>query len=247
LDSFELGFARLATLIYPDGSFAGRYSPLPGVRIERAIYTLDRELRSRIAPKLWQSCRKLLLAWFGSEQALAAESDFYSSTFHDAPALFGEDAISVQYHLEAFILLARSAMDISAGIFGELLPAPFRAGRFDSLNDLVKRIRKDCPASDLAKHFDDLADDPESWMSILTSLGESRSLRDKLAHQIEFPIHYVELDERSEKERPIVRLSKTVAIPLEEFIEEVRTGIIAGFTRLEDECLGSLSVRSNER
>ncbi|MDB4884274.1 MAG: hypothetical protein JWL95_3040 [Gemmatimonadetes bacterium] len=231
---------RLAVLVYPENPFGGRVSPLPGVRLEAALGSLCGDLRQRAEQKLWHGCRKLALAWFGADQSLAAESDFYAQTFHDIPVLFGEHAITVHYHLEAFVLLARASMDVTAGAFGLLLGAPFPSGRYDSFNDLVKTILKVMPESALGQYFVDISSQSTSWLTVLTSLGDRRGLRDKLAHQIEFPIEYVPVSEHSDRERPLVILSKDVALPLEEFVEMVRAGMIAGFLRLEDACLASL-------
>jgi hypothetical protein len=147
----------------------------------------------------------------------------------------------VHYHLEALVLLARAAMDIAAGAFGQLLPAPFTRGRYDSLNDLVKRIAVDCGDLPLGIHYGALSEDPSSWLGILTSVGDRRGLRDKLAHQMEFPIAYAEFREGSEKERAFVFVTNNTSVPLETFVDDLRTGVVSGFLRLEDECLAALS------
>jgi hypothetical protein len=228
----------LELLVYPDPAFGGTFATLPGVRLASAILSLpDDEARKYLDRKLWQGCRKLALAWYGGDQALRAEAEFYSQTLQESPALFGEHAIYVHYHLEAFVLLARAAMDIAAGAFGRLLPAPFKRGRYDSLNDLVKRIVVDCGDLPLGTYCRALSGDPSSWLGILTSVGERRGLRDKLAHQMEFPIDYREFRAGSEKERPFVFVTDDTTVPLEKFVDDLRTGVVSGFLRLEDECL----------
>jgi hypothetical protein len=77
-------------------------------------------------------------------------SIFYSGTIDDSPALFGEDAANVHYHLEALVLFARSSLDIAAAAFGELLPSPFPRKRYDSFNDLLKAIAKSATPAGLA-------------------------------------------------------------------------------------------------
>ncbi|KQQ24140.1 hypothetical protein ASF58_16280 [Methylobacterium sp. Leaf125] len=62
-----------------------------------------------------------------------------------------------------------------------------------------------------------------------------RALRDKVTHQIAFPIAYAELRLASEKESPVVRLSKTTTKPLDEFLDAVRDGVVANFLKLENE------------
>ena len=56
-----------------------------------------------------------------------------------------------------------------------------------------------------------------------------------MTHQIAFPIGFQELRLESEREYPMVRLSKTVTMPLGEFLDVVRDGVIAVFLRFEDE------------
>lgn len=143
----------LELLVYPTPALGGRFSPLPGVRLAAAITSVPDETRRYVDKKLWQSCRKLALTWYGGDQALEAEQEFYSQTIREAPALFGEHAVYVHYHLEAFVLLARAAMDVASGAFAQLLPAPFRRNRCDRLNELVKRVRADLAESALANYF----------------------------------------------------------------------------------------------
>jgi hypothetical protein len=232
--------SELELLVYAEPALGGRFSPLPGVRLVAAITSLPDETRRYIDKKLWQSCRKLALTWYGGGQALEAEQEFYSQTIREAPALFGEHAVFLHYHLEAFVLLARAAMDVASGAFSPLLPTPFRRKRCDSLNDLIKWVQADLAGSALAGYFGGLEVDPASWFSLLTSVGERRGLRDKVAHQTEFPIQYCELDQHSEKERPVVIVTDEIMVPLEKFIEDLRVGVVEGFLRLEDECLRAL-------
>jgi hypothetical protein len=228
-------------LVYPDSPFEGRYTILPGVRLDAALDHVDEQHRRGIERKLWQGCRKLALMWYGGDQALAAEREFYSQTFQDSPTLFGEQAIYVHYHLEAFVLLARAALDVSSGVFSALLPVPFRRKRMDSFNDLVKAVRADLPGTPLASHFEMTCADPHSWVSLIATGEHGRSLRDKLAHQTEFPLDYDELYPNSEKEYPVVVLDNTTAVPLDVFVDRIRDGVIEGFLQLETACLKALA------
>ena len=230
--------SSLELLLYPDVPFGGKFTPSPGVRLEAALSSMgEAEHRTRCERKLWQACRKLALAWHGGDEALRAEEDFYLQTVREAPALFGEHALYVHYHLEALVLLARAAMDIAAGAFGPLLTPPFRRDRCDSLNDLVKGFESDGTGLPIGQYFRDLRQAPGSWLNILTSANGHRGLRDKLAHQMEFPIDYMELDPPSEKERAVVWVTRDLPVPLVSFVDGLRGGVVQGFMKLEEECL----------
>jgi hypothetical protein len=132
------------------------------------------------------------MMWVAGDRAIEAEAEFYSATYHDSPALFGEEAVNLHYHLESFVLFARSALDIASRLFGALLPEPFQKKRFDSFNDLVKAIMASSQPPGLVATFKGLRDDPFSWPSFVADVQKGRSLRDKLVHQIGFPIEYMD-------------------------------------------------------
>ena len=245
----------LETVVYPDIPFSDQIGVpketrillkkeygieishyLPGILLERKLQSCDIEDHDRIYSKLIQSCRKLCMMWYAGEQALEAERDFYSTTIQDAPALFGEDAIKVNYHLESFVLIARSSLDISANIFGSLLPHPFKKGRYDSFNKLIKQLLKDESRLDISDYFEKMRNDQCSWLSIVSGHERGRSLRDKIAHQTEFPIDYAELNPNSEKESPIVYIDKDEWQRLDEFVRKLSSGVIEGFMELEALC-----------
>jgi len=139
------------------------------------------------------------------------------------------------------VLFARSALDIGATIFGELLPAPFLARHYDSFNNLLKQIVKSGPLA-LQAYFRPLRDSETSWVSVLCGSERGRSLRDKIAHQTEFPAAYAELNPRSEKEYAVVLLGGS-RIPLPTFVDQVRNGVITGFEELEGACVEAMSAR----
>jgi hypothetical protein len=58
---------------------------------------------------------------YAADRSWGAEREFYSSTLHESPALFGHEAVELCYHLEAFVFFARSSLDIAAAVFGPLL------------------------------------------------------------------------------------------------------------------------------
>ena len=231
--------SNLNLLVYPENPFDDAFDPLPGITIEpilhwcTAIPGADYLL---LESKLDYSCRKLCLMWYAGEKAIQGESDFYSRTIQDAPALFGEEAILLNYHLEAFVLLVRSALDIASTLFGWILPAPFPRNRFDSFNKLVKRITNTEDRLDIATFFDNLRDDQKSWLSILAGQEKGRSLRDKIAHQTEFPLEYMELNPPSEKESAVVYINDDCFLTLPDFVNEVRYGVVQGFLNLEGLC-----------
>ena len=229
---------KLKTLVYYDGVFGNRFVKLPGIDLEELLdgnsaQANNRLLRSRLSA----TCRKLIMMWIAGDRALEAESEFYSTTLQDSPGLFGEEEVSLHYHLEAMVHFARSALDIGSRVFGELLPAPFRRKQYDSFNDLVKAITSSTDRLAIAATFEGFRDDPRSWLSFVADIQKGRSLRDKLVHQIGFPIKYVEFRPTSEKEYAVVYLGNNVCVPLSEFVNTLREGVISGFIILEQSCV----------
>lgn len=228
----------LEICIYPENIFDNKYNKLPAVELYDAIedyFEVSDEVYSIIKSKIEQSCRKLCMMWHAGIEALKAEGDFYCATLKDSPALFGTDAIKVHYHLESMILLARSAMDIASTIFGWTLPDPFPKRRYDSFNKIIKEIIKN-PSGQLTEYISSLREEDSSWLSIIAGKERGRSLRDKLAHQTEFPIEYEELYPPSEKEYAVVRINDKL-IPLKEFVDNFCRGIIDGYLTIEGYCL----------
>ena len=228
----------LEVCVYPENAFDKQYDKLPAVQLYDAIegyFEVSDDIFFLIKSKLEQSSRKLCMMWHASREALKAESDFYSRTIKDAPALFGEDAIIVHYHLESMILLARSAMDIGSTTFGWTLPDPFPKRQYDSFNKVVKEIQKN-NEDGLGAFVKNLREDDTSWLSLIAGSSRGRSLRDKLAHQTSFPIEYEELYPPSEKEYPVVRL-KGKDVPLETFVNDFCHGVISGYLFIENFCL----------
>jgi hypothetical protein len=105
----------------------------------------------------------------------------------------------------------------------------------DSFNDLLKFISKSGVPPNLASSVKAWRETEHGWLSLVADIEKGRSLRDKLAHQTEFPLCYVELRSGSEKESPAVRLEKTFVLPLPEFINRLRIGVIDCFLSFEQE------------
>lgn len=234
-------------LVFYDTALSKARPELPGDRLQAMFRRMTPDRRDRLQGRLERTCRKLCLMWQAGDWALEADKEFGTSTLREAPALFGNEAVCVHYHLEALVLFARSALDIGAGIFGELLPKPFLQKRYDSFNDLVKQIGKSGPPG-LQLFFLPLRGSETSWLSILCGAERGRSLRDKIAHQTEFPLDYIELNPNSEKEYPVVHFGATrLPIPLPEFIGELRNGVINGFMRIEEVCVSGSGVTETSR
>lgn len=228
----------LEVCVYPEDVFENKYAKLPAVELYDAIqsyFEVSNDIFRKIETKLEQSSRKLCMMWHAGQEALKAESDFYSSTIKEAPALFGQHAINVHYHLEAMILFARSAMDIASTTFGWTLPDPFPKKQYDSFNKVVKNISNN-PPDGLGDFITELRKNNMSWLSLMAGTSRGRSLRDKLSHQTSFPIEYLELFPPSEKESPVVRIGDN-RIPLEEFIDHFCHGVIEGYLNFERYCL----------
>ncbi len=228
-------------LTYHDTALSRDRRELPGVLLEAVLERVKVEGWNRLQGRLEQACGKLCLMWQAADCALQAEEEFWISTIREAPALFGNEAVTVDYHLEAFVLFARSALDIGATIFGELLPAPFLPRHYDSFNRLLKQIMKSGPPA-LQAYFLPLRDSETSWVSVLCGCERGRSLRDKITHQTEFPLEYVELNPRSEKRYAVVLLGES-RIPLPAFVDQVRNGVATGFEVLEGVCAEAMSAR----
>jgi len=128
--------------VYYDGAFDGRFHPLPGLGLATALdlSTLEPEDWHRSVRKVEQSIRKMLMMWTAGDKVVEAEREFYRTTIQEAPALLGRHAVEVQYHCEAMIFFARSALDLIAYVFAKLLPPPLNLKRTDSFNDLLKAI-----------------------------------------------------------------------------------------------------------
>jgi len=239
----RVSLSYLKYCVYPQEYFNGKLSCLPGEKLESVIdwaCSIEGADAKYLETKLQQSCRKLCYMWHAGEQAVMAEREFYSTTIQDAPALFGDDAVKIQYHLEAMVLFSRSALDIASTVFGWTLPDPFKKKRYDSFNSLVKSILTEDQKLPISSDFARLRDDKLSWLSMVSDAGKGRSLRDKLAHQMEFPIDYMELRANSEKEYPVVRMHDHY-LPLDDFITLLRDGVISGFLAFENLCYQNLS------
>ena len=89
------------------------------------------------------------------------------------------------------------------------------------------------PQSAAAKILAAARDEDRGWFGMLCGAERGRALRDKIAHQIEFPIGYEELDWPSEKESAIVILGQDKYLPLPDFLHRVTRGPLNMFCEFE--------------
>lgn len=215
----------------------------PGVGIESILHRCSEHSDADLCDfqaRLSRACRKLCLMWQATKYAAKAERDFYSETLQESPALYGQHAVVLTYHLEASVLFARSSLDIASRIFGWALPDPFPRRDFGSFNKLTKAIIKVNEPRCLSSYLAELRNDPVSWLNIISGSTRGRSLRDQISHQTEFPIEYRELNSSSEKESPVVVIAHD-AVPLELFLATLRDGVVKGFCTFEQECISHLN------
>lgn len=225
--------SNLKYLIYLDGTFEGLEVSPPGYGLE--IEADFEEDEAYILQKLYDACRKLCCAWEGARNAIRVEAEFYSTTVPEAPALFGNHAVQVNYHLEAATTLARSALDVGSSVFGRLWPDPLPSKRYDSFNEFSKHLIREYPESESAQALIRSSNNDFSWFRMLCGQERGRALRDQVAHQKCFPIEYSELRPNSEKESAVVRVSKDVIVPLPRFLNEITHGPVEIFLTLENE------------
>lgn len=240
------GISHLKYSVYPASPLGGRCEPLPGYRIAKYLdepaWHSDLDM-DRFERKVFHSCRKLCYMWKASEEAVRQEKEFYSTTVKDAPVLYGESAIELQYHLEACVMFARSALDIASWAFSSCLPDPFPRKSVDSFNDLVKASLKPENRISISEELGKERNRDDGWMSLIAGTTKGRSLRDKLAHQAEFPIDYLELNPRSEKRSAIVWIASNKYLPLPQFLDCLCNGVIGAYLLFEGECDKFLSAR----
>jgi hypothetical protein len=228
----------LRDCVYYDGVFDYRFDPLPGIGLAVALdlSELEPEDWQRTGRKIEQSVRKMLMMWVAGDKALKAEREFYATTIQDAPALLGRNAVEVQYHCEAMIFFARSALDLAAYAFAKLLPPPLAVKRTDSFNDLLKAIVASEKHPALVELVEGWRSAEPGWLSLVAEVEKGRSLRDQLAHQMGFPLDYQDISLETEKRSAVVVIGSDAPIPLGAFIETLRAGVVGAFRALEAVC-----------
>jgi hypothetical protein len=230
----------LCDCVFVENAFDNEVDPLPGIRIEQLLTTRLDNLPNRdlYLTKLEGGCRKLCLSWEGAKRALDAEADFYETTIPYSPALFGKEAVALIYHLEATVLFARSALDLLSSVLAGLWPDNLKSKRYDSFNDFSKDLIKMHPRSAAGVTLAAARDEDCGWLGVLCA-ERGRALRDKIAHQMEFPINYAELHPPSEKESAIVILGADKYLPLPEFLRRGTRGPLNMFCQFEQIIIGA--------
>ena len=175
-----------------------------------------------ISTKIENSCKKILMMYYGGQLALECENEFMSTQNRCMPALIWDYEVKMLYHLEAMILFGRSSLDISTYVFAKLL----LKSRKDSFNEFRKSLIRDSESKllPLKEIISSNQSDVTSWLNIVCSNGESRSVRDKIAHQNIVEIEYLPAYPESEREYCHVCINGK-AIQLENFITEVCAGV----------------------
>lgn len=175
-----------------------------------------------ISTKIENMCKKILMMYCGGRLALECEKEFMSTQNRCMPALIWDYEVKILYHLEAMILFGRSSLDISTYVFAKLL----LKSRKDSFNDFRKSLIRDSESKllPLKEIISSNQSDVTSWLNIVCSNGESRSERDKIAHQAIIKIRYLPVAPESERVYCHVCINGK-AIPLENFIKEVCAGV----------------------
>lgn len=194
-------------------------------------FQLDGDEIGIISAKIENTCKKILMMWHGGQLTLEYENEFMSTQNGYMPALIWDSEIRILYHLEAMILFGRSALDI----FTYVLTRLFLNSRIDSFNSFRKTLITDIepkllPLKDIILSNQS---DETSWLNIVCSHEQLRSVRDKIAHQTIARIKYYPTDPKSDKEYCHVEINGK-AILLDNFINEVCEGVFQFCISAED-------------
>jgi len=233
--------SALEQFVYYDTALKDDVVNLPGISLELAVASasLPRETQEHLQVGLQRACRKLCFMWHAGKSAIETEREWYATTIQGAPVLFGQDAVRVGYDLEAMVLFARSALDIAARVFGTTLPDPFEKKRYDSFNDLVKKVLKQRAPESLHVYLEPLRKDESSWLSAISGSERGRSLRDQITHQTEFPLEYIRPRSEDEKMHAAVFFGgRSPSLP--DFVSNLTLGILDGFRHFETSCVAHL-------
>ncbi len=233
-------------LIYgPDSEIACHYGREPGRALEsrlEAIYAAvasSEQQRGIVHAKIPNYCKKLYMMHLAGKKTLEREEQFIVTQFRESPALIWEDEIEILYHLESMIVLGRSALDIAAYIFGIVLLSPLGKTRVDSFHNFAKRLltQSDASLTKLRGILECADQDEQSWYRILVGTMKGRSLRDQIIHQTIVGIDYFETSPNSEREYCHVVIGRNpilTKVPLAEFVNGLRRGVINFILRAED-------------
>lgn len=217
---------------YGKEPFRKLFAKLEGLQDKKVINDMQYQI---LCKKLLNSCRKLYMTHGAGVSAIKTEEEFMTTQNREFPTLIWEDEIKILYHLEAMVLFARSALDLGAYIFSNLLIKPYGTIRKDSFNDFSKTILKNDdelldPIKNLLIEMQTLE---ISWYRLLCGSEKGRALRDKLVHQTIISIDYMKVDDKSDKEYCHV-IVNDIPIPLELFMAGICSGVYEIFFLAED-------------
>ncbi|HJH31038.1 MAG TPA: hypothetical protein C5S50_02360 [Methanosarcinaceae archaeon] len=185
----------------------------------------------QISAKIENTCRKILMMYHGGQQTLEYEYEFMSTQNRRMPILIWDSEIRLLYHLEAMILFGRSALDIFTYVLTRLL----LNSRMDSFNSFRKTLLTDIEPKLLPLKEIILSNqsDETSWLNIVCSNEQLRSVRDTITHQTTARIEYYTTDSKSDREYCHVEINGK-AILLDNFINEICEGVFQFCISAED-------------
>ncbi len=253
-----MNFDSHLDLVYgPDCPLNDNYGREPGRELGRALQhlfsaiCLEDSICHITTSKLQNYCRKLYMMHTAGKRSMDAEKEFISTQNRECPSLIWEDEIEILYHVESFILFARSALDVAANIFALFLLEPFGQLRVDSFNAFSKHVlaADDLTTAGMRNDLAKLQDDGRSWFRLLCGSKRGRSLRDQIAHQTIVRIEYLETCIESEKEHCHVVINTMdgsenprVAIDFHEFHTNLSADVMGFVFKTEDLILATHGV-----
>lgn len=197
-------------------------------------YTLEGNMIYILRAKVENTCKKLLMMWYGGYYSIESEKDVSIEWGRNNPILMHDYEIRLLYHLESMILLGRSVLDISTNIISQLV----LNRDIDSFHDLYDNITNNSDLN-LESLNDVLSCDKEiCWQKIVCGL-RGHSVRDKVAHQTIIGISYLETKPNSDKEYCHVIIDEQTIL-LKKFVNEVCNGISSFCLVVEDIILNEI-------
>ncbi len=219
--------SEINSVLINESPFEINKETLPFFQMEKSLMDISKSFKLEninsiiIIDKIENSRRKILMFYKAIINTLNEEEIARIEVGNQWDPLIGIYENNVLYNLEAMILFARSFLDISTYIFSTLLINK----RVDSFRKFCLKILNsdDSALSSLKIMILNELNSGESWITTLASI-ETRSLRDKIAHQTVIKLRYYPINEISDKEYCYV-VYDDFQIPLERFIEKVFNGL----------------------
>lgn len=196
---------------------------------------ISEEDYNRLKEKVLVCHQKMRMMFYSRSEVLKILNNFEVTQNMDFPCLFGLERTKILFYTESLVLLARSALDVSAYLFSYLCLKK----RKDSFNDFSKIIlsgKEDF--CELYNYFLTQSDSDMSIYRLLCGSEKGRALRDIIAHQTNIKLEYFEYKENSEKERLFVIIDKVpydYRFFLKCFCDEVELMLLNIITIIADE------------